>query len=125
MYNNACCDSSTGVMYLSDGSVHGHGFVGSWQCIDNTPACTTIAGQTADCTGADACGAQSGVFTAGCEITIPGAVARAKITNFVLKTRNCVSKSHKNEELCIQNDEFCRRCGTGTAVSARTIPTAN
>ena len=23
------------------------------------------------------------------------------------KTRNSVSKSHKNEELCIENDEFC------------------
>ena len=27
--------------------------------------------------------------------------------NFVLKTRSCVSKSHKNEELCIKNEEFC------------------
>ena len=26
----------------------------------------------------------------------------AKMINFALKTRNCVSKSHKNEELCIK-----------------------
>ena len=36
MYNDPCCDSSTGVMYLSDGSVDGLGFVASWGCVDNT-----------------------------------------------------------------------------------------
>ena len=30
----------------------------------------------------------------------------AKTLNFALKTRNCVSKSHRNEEFCIQNDEL-------------------
>ena len=42
----------------------------------------------------------------------------AKILNFVLKTRNVVSKAHKNKKfcikitkkrgICIENDEFCR-----------------
>ena len=34
----------------------------------------------------------------------------ATIMNFVLQTRNCVSKSHKTEKLCIKshnNEKFC------------------
>ena len=36
MYNDPCCDSSTAVLYLSDGSVDGLGFVGSFECVDNS-----------------------------------------------------------------------------------------
>ena len=43
------------------------GFLGTIATASVT--CTTIAGGTADCSGADACGASSGVFTAGCETT--------------------------------------------------------
>jgi hypothetical protein len=47
MYNNPCCDSSTGVLYLSDGSVDGLGFVGSFECVDNTiPYVPAVAGCT-------------------------------------------------------------------------------
>ena len=31
----------------------------------------------------------------------------AKIMDFEFKTRNCVSKSQTNEELCIKNEESC------------------
>ena len=40
-----------------------------------------------------------------------GWAAGANIMNFALKPRNCVSKSHKNEKICIQNDEFCSAHG--------------
>ena len=47
MYNNECCDSSTAVLYLSDGSVDGLGFVGSFECVDNTiPYVPAVAGCT-------------------------------------------------------------------------------
>jgi hypothetical protein len=36
MHNDPCCDSSTGVLYLSDGAIDGLGFVASWECVDNT-----------------------------------------------------------------------------------------
>ena len=35
------------------------------------------------------------------------AEGRAKIMNFVLQTRKCVSKSRTNKKLCIKNEEFC------------------
>ena len=31
----------------------------------------------------------------------------SKNDEFVLTTRNCVSKSQKNEKFCVENDEFC------------------
>lgn len=36
MHNDPCCDSSSGVLYLSDGAIDGLGFVASWECVDNT-----------------------------------------------------------------------------------------
>ena len=35
MYHDPCCDSSTGVLYRSDGVVDGQGFAASWECVDN------------------------------------------------------------------------------------------
>ena len=40
------------------------------------------------------------------------------------KTRNCVSKQHKNEEFCIENDEFCSDGFLAQQEVAKVIETA-
>ena len=41
---------------------------------------------------------------------------------FAFKTRDCVSKSHKNEEFSIKTEEFCTKNDEIVQLSARSHP---